>query len=90
MENKDYRYFYTFDMYTGLCVSIYASYGPLYVLNENVLRVKFNWSMWTCRFSFLNLCFTGVCNLCNGGVKFVRDNDRNRFDFPPPLIFCRL
>nr|AFK35433.1 unknown [Medicago truncatula] len=22
--------------------------------------------------------FDGVCNLCNGGVKFVRDNDRNK------------
>lgn len=28
----------------------------------------------------LNLVVTGVCNLCNGGVKFVRDNDRNGFD----------
>ncbi|KAI4329325.1 hypothetical protein L6164_021603 [Bauhinia variegata] len=24
------------------------------------------------------MLFDGVCNLCNGGVKFVRDNDRNR------------
>ncbi|KAJ7951892.1 Dcc family protein chloroplastic-like [Quillaja saponaria] len=23
------------------------------------------------------MLFDGVCNLCNGGVKFVRDNDRN-------------
>ncbi|XP_021731846.1 DCC family protein At1g52590, chloroplastic isoform X1 [Chenopodium quinoa] len=24
------------------------------------------------------MLYDGVCNLCNGGVKFVRDNDRNR------------
>ncbi|CAK9158446.1 unnamed protein product [Ilex paraguariensis] len=24
------------------------------------------------------MLFDGVCNLCNGGVKFVRDNDRQR------------
>lgn len=24
------------------------------------------------------MLFDGVCNLCNGGVRFVRDNDRNR------------
>ncbi|XP_010545773.1 PREDICTED: DCC family protein At1g52590, chloroplastic [Tarenaya hassleriana] len=24
------------------------------------------------------MLFDGVCNLCNGGVKFVRDHDRNR------------
>nr|AFK41955.1 unknown [Lotus japonicus] len=24
------------------------------------------------------MLFDGVCNLCNGGVKFVRDNDRNK------------
>ncbi|KAF5932359.1 hypothetical protein HYC85_028530 [Camellia sinensis] len=24
------------------------------------------------------MLFDGVCNLCNGGVKFVRDNDRKR------------
>uniref|UniRef100_A0A7C9D6D6 DCC family protein n=1 Tax=Opuntia streptacantha TaxID=393608 RepID=A0A7C9D6D6_OPUST len=24
------------------------------------------------------MLFDGVCNLCNGGVKFVRDNDHNR------------
>ncbi|XP_076886892.1 DCC family protein At1g52590, chloroplastic-like [Bidens hawaiensis] len=24
------------------------------------------------------MLFVGVCNLCNGGVKFVRDNDRQR------------
>ncbi|XP_021906621.1 DCC family protein At1g52590, chloroplastic [Carica papaya] len=24
------------------------------------------------------MLFDGVCNLCNGGVTFVRDNDRNR------------
>lgn len=24
------------------------------------------------------MLFDGVCNLCNGGVKFVRNNDRNR------------
>ncbi|CAN6456017.1 unnamed protein product [Victoria cruziana] len=24
------------------------------------------------------MLFDGVCNLCNGGVKFVRDNDQNR------------
>ncbi|KAF3966232.1 hypothetical protein CMV_009646 [Castanea mollissima] len=24
------------------------------------------------------MLFDGVCNLCNGGVKFVRENDRNR------------
>ncbi|KAL0354782.1 UNVERIFIED_CONTAM: DCC family protein, chloroplastic [Sesamum radiatum] len=24
------------------------------------------------------MLFDGVCNLCNGGVKFVRDNDRRR------------
>ncbi|KAJ8756261.1 hypothetical protein K2173_025073 [Erythroxylum novogranatense] len=24
------------------------------------------------------MLFDGVCNLCNGGVKFVRDNDRSR------------
>ncbi|KAL8170791.1 hypothetical protein V2J09_022595 [Rumex salicifolius] len=24
------------------------------------------------------MLFDGVCNLCNGGVQFVRDNDRNR------------
>lgn len=24
------------------------------------------------------MLFDGVCNLCNGGVKFVRDNDRER------------
>ncbi|KVH93029.1 putative thiol-disulfide oxidoreductase DCC [Cynara cardunculus var. scolymus] len=27
------------------------------------------------------MLFDGVCNLCNGGVKFVRDNDRQRFLF---------
>ncbi|XP_020597842.1 uncharacterized protein LOC110037516 [Phalaenopsis equestris] len=25
------------------------------------------------------MLFDGVCNLCNGGVRFVRENDRNRF-----------
>ncbi|KAK4252892.1 hypothetical protein QN277_011026 [Acacia crassicarpa] len=30
------------------------------------------------------MLFDGVCNLCNGGVKFVRDNDRNkRIRFEP-------
>ncbi|XP_050234182.1 DCC family protein At1g52590, chloroplastic [Mercurialis annua] len=24
------------------------------------------------------MLFDGVCNLCNGGVRFVRDNDKNR------------
>ncbi|PKA55847.1 DCC family protein [Apostasia shenzhenica] len=24
------------------------------------------------------MLFDGVCNLCNGGVRFLRDNDRNR------------
>ncbi|XP_052287436.1 DCC family protein At1g52590, chloroplastic isoform X5 [Citrus sinensis] len=24
------------------------------------------------------MLYDGVCNLCNGGVKFVRDNDKNR------------
>ncbi|GAB2228180.1 hypothetical protein Droror1_Dr00010010 [Drosera rotundifolia] len=24
------------------------------------------------------MLFDGICNLCNGGVKFVRDNDRNK------------
>lgn len=28
---------------------------------------------------FINL--SGVCNLCNGGVRFVRANDRNRCVF---------
>uniref|UniRef100_A0A803LN26 Uncharacterized protein n=1 Tax=Chenopodium quinoa TaxID=63459 RepID=A0A803LN26_CHEQI len=28
--------------------------------------------------SELSCHVSGVCNLCNGGVKFVRDNDRNR------------
>lgn len=34
---------------------------------------------------------TGVCNLCNGGVKFVRDNDRNRLASPLSwelMMFC--
>ncbi|XP_021731847.1 DCC family protein At1g52590, chloroplastic isoform X2 [Chenopodium quinoa] len=26
------------------------------------------------------MLYDGVCNLCNGGVKFVRDNDRNRYE----------
>ncbi|CAA0839150.1 DCC family protein - chloroplastic, partial [Striga hermonthica] len=30
------------------------------------------------------MLFDGVCNLCNGGVKFVRDNDRKRLDFLSP------
>lgn len=29
----------------------------------------------------LPVFLTGVCNLCNGGVKFVRNNDRNRLTF---------
>lgn len=40
--------------------------------------------------AILNFWFvlTGVCNLCNGGVKFVRDNDRQRLDFfSPPCIW---
>ncbi|KAJ7951891.1 Dcc family protein chloroplastic-like [Quillaja saponaria] len=31
------------------------------------------------------MLFDGVCNLCNGGVKFVRDNDRNRIMRFEPL-----
>lgn len=31
--------------------------------------------------SVLPVFLTGVCNLCNGGVKFVRNNDRNRLTF---------
>ncbi|KAK7325236.1 hypothetical protein VNO77_29395 [Canavalia gladiata] len=31
------------------------------------------------------MLFDGVCNLCNGGVKFVRDNDRNKIIRYEPL-----
>jgi hypothetical protein len=31
-----------------------------------------------------SLC-AGVCNLCNGGVRFVREHDPNRYSLPAPF-----
>lgn len=36
-------------------------------------------------FAYSKFVSAGVCNLCNGGVRFVRNNDKNRLICIPAL-----